>query len=230
MKIKKRKIRKKELKEDAFSKFIKRFIALMGEQKKIFFYVISGILLVAIFTIFFVNNRVTTSRNANEKLILSMVLYMQNQIKDAYQNFELLQTEYYGTEAGKKALFFMANIDLRIGEINKAIDEFKKVSKISKDKYLVPSSLEGVAQCFEQLGQADSAIYYYEKAANRYKNISFKVECLLNLCRVYEGVQRFEDAEILYKDILNMVETPILKKEVENRMNMLKGLRQVFGK
>lgn len=230
MKIKKRKIRKKELKEDAFSKFIKRFIAVIGEHKKIVLYVISGVLFISIILVFFINSRISINRNANEKLVLSMVLYMQNQIKDAYQNFELLQTDFYGTDAAKKALFFIASIDYRMGEINKAIDEFKKVAKISKDEYLIASSLVGVGQCFEQLGQPDSAIYYYKKAADKYKNDGFKSECLLNLGRVYEGLGRFEEAEDLYKDVLNVVETPGIKEEVQNRLNMLKGLRQVLGK
>ncbi len=230
MKIKKRKIRKKELKEDAFSKFIKNALLVMGEKKKIFFYVIAGILLLAIVSAFFINSRITTNRNANEKLIISMVLYMQNQIKDAYQNFELLQTDYYGTDAAKKALFFMASIDYRIGEINKAIEEFKKVAKISKDEYLIASSLEGVGQCFEQLGQTDSAIYYYKKAVENYKNKAFKSECMLNLGRIYEGLGRFEEAEEIYNEILNMVETPGIKEEVKNRINMLKGIRQVLGR
>jgi len=230
MKIKKKKIRKKELKEDAFSKFIKRVLYVWGEKKKVFLYIFSAVILIAIILIFYLNFRVSTNRNADEKFIISITLYMQNRIKDAYQNFELIQSEYYGTEAARKALFFMANIDYRIGEIDKAMEEFRKVSRISKDEYILASSIEGIAQCFEQKGEVDSAIFYYELASKKYKSTGFKSECLLNLGRVYEGSGRFGEAEEVYRKILSMVETPNIKEEAQNRLNMLSGLRQVIGK
>ncbi len=229
MKVKKRKITKKELKEDSFTKTMKKLIFLWHEKKPLFIGVIVGVVVIVAGLSYFISSRKRAFNDANERLTYSIILVLNGNMQEAYNQFDFIAKEYYGTLPGIKALFYLANMDFQSGQIDKAMERFTTLTKLAKDKFIRPSSYEGLAQCYEQKGDMNSAIENYQKAEELFEYNAFRAEVLLNIARIYETQRKFSDAEKVYKKVLNIVRTQGLKTEALQRLKMLQGLRQVFG-
>ena len=229
MKVKKRKLTRKELKEDSFTKFMKKMVILWNEKKKLVVGILAGIIVIAAGTSYFISSKRKAYRDANERLTYSILMVINGQMSDAYSQFDFITQQYYGTFPATKAMFYLANMDYQSGKIDQAMERFKSLTKLAKDRFILPSSYEGLGQCYEQKGDLNSALENYKKAEELFEYNSFKAEVLFNIARIYETQRKYSDAENAYKRILDIVKTPGLRNDALQRLKMVQGIRQVIG-
>ncbi len=87
--------------------------------------------------------------------------------------FEQIATEYAGTPQGNLAKQYMGQSYLKMGEYQKAIDAFESFEAVSgpTGTLLTAQNLGLTGDAYSQLGNADKALEYYNKAAAYNANI-----------------------------------------------------------
>ncbi len=229
MKVKKRKLKKRELKEDEFTKFVKNFVALWSKKQKIFIWGIIGVLVLAVGLVSFFSNKGKNEKLAQQNFTVAMLVFDSGRLKEAADQFKMIQQQFYGTIASDKSLYFLATCYFLAGDIKNAEENFEKYTKTGKDRLFLPSAYEGVAQCAEESGNYDKAIKFYKEAADLFTEPAFKVEVLFNLGRMYENKGNLSEAMNSYQQILKIAKTPGIINEAKDRIKLLRGAQEVIG-
>ena len=87
---------------------------------------------------------------------------------DGKYGFLDIADRFSGTKAGNIANYYAGVSYLKLKEYDKAIDYLDRFS--SDDDILGPTAIGAIGDAFADLDQADSALEYYEKAANKKEN------------------------------------------------------------
>ena len=85
-----------------------------------------------------------------------------------------------------------------------------------------PFCLLRVGQRYEQLGQNDKAAPYYEDALKKTTKDSDKELMSIELIDFYINASRLEDARKLADDLLAKSTDPVIRKETETRLTLIK--------
>lgn len=99
-----------------------------------------------------------------------------------------------------------------IGKYEDAIEEYKTVTKKSKDKF---TGYIEIAEIYEKLGNLDAAIKYYQLAYNYNPN---KYEILLKIANLYKTQNKLQEAE----NILS-----IIKKKKSTKFDTISMLEEI---
>lgn len=203
----KKKISKKEIKVDPLVSSYKKFLNFYEENKKKISYVLTGIIIVVIGVIIYVNNLSANNERAAAELGKIFPYYDQENYQlaingDLNRNLPGLikiVDEYGSTKSGKMARFYLANAYYEIGETDKALEEFDELS--FSDDLLQASVYAGIGACYERKGDYIKAAKYFEKAASQSKENVLNPEYLIIAARNYGSASEKEKA----LDILNKV-------------------------
>lgn len=82
--------------------------------------------------------------------------------------FPDIADQYSGTKSGNLANYYAGMAYFRLADYQKAIEYLDNFS--SEDELLMPMAQGTIADAFQQIGQTDKALEYYEKAANLRSN------------------------------------------------------------
>ena len=115
-------------------------------------------------------------RNANaSKEIFTAQRYFEKESYEAalvgdgnYLGFTEVYDSYSSTKAGKLAAYYAGICNMKLGKYEEAIDYLKKFN--GNDDILAPMALGAIGDCYMELDDMNSAVSYYEKAANKSKN------------------------------------------------------------
>ncbi|MBI5216419.1 MAG: tetratricopeptide repeat protein [Ignavibacteriae bacterium] len=172
----KKKITKKELKEDALVTSYSKFLMWYEENKKLVSYVTTGVIVLAVLIIIFVNNRNANNEKAATELG-KVFSYYDAGASDVNQynlaingipeknvmGLKAIVENYGGSPSGELAGFYLANAYYATGNIDEAMKMFDDFS--SSDPLLSASAIAGVAACYEAKGNFEEAASNFEKAA-----------------------------------------------------------------
>ncbi|MBI3189134.1 MAG: tetratricopeptide repeat protein [Ignavibacteriales bacterium] len=172
----KKKITKRELKEDALVTTYSKFLMWYEENKKLVSYVTTGVIVLAILIVVFVNNRTANNEKAATELG-KVFSYYDAGASDVNQynlavngvpeknvmGLKAIVDNYGSTSSGELAGFYLANAYYALGKIDDAMNLFDDFS--SGDQLLNASATAGVAACYESKGNFAEAASNYEKAA-----------------------------------------------------------------
>ena len=104
-----------------------------------------------------------------------------------------------------EAVFFSAKCSYQASKYRDAIADFEKVlKKYSKSEISIPAR-DGIAKCYEQLGDKESlkkAIQYYDELS-KYPENYLTIEAILNKGRCYEKLGEQDQALSAYKIIVD---------------------------
>lgn len=202
----KKKITKKEIKVDPLVTSYTRFLKFYDENRKTISYVLTGIVIVVIGIIIYLNN---LSAN-NERAAIELGKIFQYYDQENYQlaingdpnrnlfGLKKIVEEYGNTRSGKLARFYLANAYYETGETDKALEEFEGIS--FSDNLLQASVYAGIASCYERKQDFKKAAKYFEKAATQNSENVLNPEYLILAARNYANAGDKERAlEILNK-------------------------------
>ena len=163
----KKKITKKDLKEDKFVKFTLQAKSYLDENSKQVFYMVSGILIVVILIIVFVYAHNENVEEARGQLGIAQVEYSNLNYDRAVKRLEKLIENYSGTDEADQGMFLLANVLYQKEKYDEAKAYFEQfVDSYSGSKILLASGIAGLAACYEQEENFLEAAETYSKAAS----------------------------------------------------------------
>ncbi len=226
---KKKKLSKKEIKEDKLVSFMFRIEHFYEKYKsKLMLY--GGILVVAIAAAYFyINKQDELNNRASLELSRVMNIFDSGSYLEAIEGrqgtniigLKRIVEEYGSTENGETAKIYLANAYSYLGNYEKAFKYYEEYSG-SIDIYKA-SALAGMAGYY-------AAKNKYEKAADLYKNAANIVEInaqnpdyLLNSALNYYNAGDKDEARILFEKIKEDYSTSNARREVDKYLALVNG-------
>ena len=137
------------------------------EHQKLIYGIIAAVIILA--GIIWGLKALNDKKNANaSKEIFTAQKYFEKESYDAALGFTEVYDAYSSTKTGKLAAYYAGISYMKLGKYEEAIDYLKKFN--GKDEILAPMALGAIGDCYMELDDMNSAVSYYEKAANKAKN------------------------------------------------------------
>jgi TolA-binding protein len=169
----KKKISKKEIKEDRLVTSYFEATTWYEANKKIVNGVLAGVVVMALLIVAYVNNVSSNNLKATTELGKVLPYYDQGKfdlaiggnLQDNIRGLQTIVDDYGSTKAGELATFYLANSYFAQGDYDKALKYYMDVDV--KDDLISASSLAGAGACYE-------AKHEYAKAASSFEKAAFK--------------------------------------------------------
>lgn len=224
---KKKKLSKKEIKEDKLLNFYKTAVVFFEKYKnKIFIY--AGVLVaVAALVYFYVNQKSESNEKAGLELSRIMPLYDQGAYLEAIEGrqgtniigLKKLVEDFGGSENGETAKIYLANSYAFLGNYDEAFKYYKDYS--GSIDYFEASSLAGQAGYYAVQEDFEKAADLYLKASKISKLNSQNPDYLLNAGIYYLKTGDKEEAKILFNRIKEDYNTSLAFREVDKYLSMI---------
>lgn len=221
---KKRRLTKKELKEDKFAEATVRTVDYAGTHLP---YVIGGIILVVVVVIGvlgFMRSAAQTRMKAEEALSLANLSYMQGNFEDALAQYGDILLRYAKTPQGKRAFYYRGSTQALLGNYAAAIEDFRAFMQSSrKDGILGPAAQRGIGVCWENQGLDREAARSYEEVADSYPTSLIAAASLLDAGRSYRRGGLGDEARRVYERIMDEYPDTDESREAEGELAYTEG-------
>ena len=217
----KKKISKKEIKEDRLVTTYFEATTWYETNKKIVNGVLVGVVILAIVVVAYMNNVNSNNQKANTELGKVMSYYDQGKFDVAIsgnlqENIRGLQSivdDYGSTKAGELSKFYLANAYFSQNDYDKALKYFLDVSV--KDDMITASAIAGAAACYEVKNDYEKAASAYEKAAFKSTKDVNAAENMFHAARNYLSAGKKEKAAELFKKVKKEFPNSIVAREID---------------
>lgn len=218
---KKKKLSKKEIKEDKLINFYQSSVNFFEKyQSKIFIYV--GVLVIVAAAVYFYENQ----KNINDdkaalELSRIMPLFDQGAYLEAIEGkqgtnimgLKNLVEEYSGTENGETAKIYLADCYSFLGNYEEAFKCYKDYD--GGIDYFEAASLAGQAGYYAMNGDFDKAANLYLNASKQSKVNSQNPDYMLNAGICFLKIGENDEAKILFNKIKEDYSTSLANREVD---------------
>ena len=223
----KRKISKRELKQDALITSYMKATTFYGENKKNISIGLTIAVVLIIVSVVYINNRNANNEKATTDLGKVYQYFDSGQYQLAIdgvpqQNIVGLKSiveEYGSTPSGEMAKFYLANAYFQLGKIDKAMTQFEDFSP--GGEILAASRLAGIAACHEAKGNWKEAAGNFEKASTNHEPDAEAAENLNNAARNYALAGDKEKALTLYKKLKKNYPTTTFARDADRYIAQL---------
>ncbi len=165
LKPQKRKITKKDLKEDKFVEFTLKAKMYLEENYQQLAYAVIAVAIIIIGIVVYKNQHQKTKEKANTLLGEAQMEYQSMNFTKARNFLTRLIEEYSGTDAAVQGYFILANLDFQQEKYQQAEEAFKKfIDDYDGSPILLASGYAGYAACLEHRGAYREAAENYLKA------------------------------------------------------------------
>ena len=218
---KKKKLSKKEIKEDKLINFYKSSVNFFEKyQSKIFIYV--GVLVVVAAAVYFYENqKIINDDKAALELSRIMPLFDQGAYLEAIEGkqgtnimgLKNLVEEYSGTENGETAKIYLADCYSFLGNYEEAFKYYKDYD--GGIDYFEAASLAGQAGYYAMNGDFDKAANLYLNASKQSQVNSQNPDYMLNAGICFLKIGENDEAKILFNKIKEDYSTSLANREVD---------------
>ncbi len=219
--------RSKDLKHDEFKETIENIIVFYEHHKKTVLWVVGGVAVLLILFLTYNNNKQTKAFKSKEIYNIGVMLYNNGNFNQAREKFNTVVDNYLGTVFSNRSTFMLANISYKEGNLEEALNKFQAFVNGKYDELFTPGAYQGIGQCYEQMGDMEGAIENYKIATLKFRNNSLKSECMMSLARLYFATQRMDEAENIYKDILEISKDPFMIEKAEKKLKSIQVQREL---
>lgn len=224
---KKKKLSKKEIKEDKLLVLYKTAVIFFEKYKnKVFTY--AGVLVaVAAIVYFYVNQKSESNEKAGLELSRIMPLYDQGAYLEAIEGrqgtnnigLKKLVEEFGGTENGETAKIYLANSYAFLGNYDEAFKYYEDYS--GSIDYFEAAALAGQAGYYANQENYEKAANLFLKASKMSKINSQNPDYLLNAGIYYLKAGEKEEAKILFDRIKDDYATSLAYREVDKYLSLV---------
>lgn len=215
----KKKISKREIKEDKLVTSYFEATSWYQENKKLVSSMLTGLIVVGIAIVVITNNIRSNSENATTEFGKVMKYYDDGRYDlaingDPQANVRGLQAivdDYGSTTSGELATLYLANSYYAKGDYDKALEYYLEADV--DDDLLAASVLGGAAACYEAKGDHEKAAGYFEKAAYKSGKDVLAPENLFHAAKNYAASGNKEKAVELYKKLKK--DHPTYSREID---------------
>jgi tetratricopeptide (TPR) repeat protein len=222
----KKKLSKKEIKQDGLLNAYAQTSNFYYENKKLVSYILTAVVAVVVVSLVFINNRRANNEKAAAEFGKVFSLYDQGasntlqykaaidgQPERGIMGLKAIVDNYGGTEAGNLARFYLASAYYALGQYDEALKNFNDYS--GSNALLSASALSGMGGCYEAKGENAKAASYYEKAFNTSTKSMNAPEYLNSAARCYGLSGEKEKAVTLFKRLKKDYPTSTYAREVD---------------
>jgi tetratricopeptide (TPR) repeat protein len=201
----KKKISKKELKEDTLVKWYAETTGFYEKHKRNIHIGITAVVVIVLALVVYLKNRSDNDALAMAQLGKVHSLFDAGSYQAAIDGvaernipgLKSIVDNYGGTPSGELARFYLATALYELRKYDEALEQFKDFS--ASDELLVVSRYAGIAQCLEAKGIYREAAENYEMAATKNVKDVAAAENLNNAARNFALAGDKEKAVELYK-------------------------------
>lgn len=218
-----KKITRKELKQDKFIIATLKTKEFLEKNSKLVVRSILGLAILIVVIFFFVRSKQAASANAAS--MFSRVQFMLGgpQQDAALDSLKMIVDRYDGTVAAGKATYLLAKIYWEENDFENARVYFKKYIDDYFDETVVSqSALAGYADCLIREENYLDAAEYYERAAGMDSEYPETPEFLFSAAAAYKDAGKIEKAERLVERLLADFNNPQIKNKAEVLLEDLK--------
>ncbi len=217
----KKKISKKEIKEDRLVTSYFEATTWYQNNKKVVNGVLTGIVVVAIVVFAYINNVSSNNQKATAELGKVLSYYDQGRydvaiagnLQENVRGLQAIVDDYGSTKAGEFACFYLANAYFSEGEYEKALKYYLDVDV--SDELISLSALSGAAACYEAQGNYEKAASTFEKAAFKSAKDVNVPDNLFRAARNYLAAGDKEKAVELFKKLKKDHQTAAIARDVD---------------
>lgn len=217
----KKKISKKEIKEDTLVTSYYEATTWYQANKKTVNGVLTGLVVLAVVIVAYMNNVSSNNVKATSELGKISPYYDQGKydvaingnLQENVRGLQALVDDYGSTKAGELATFYLANCYFAQGNHEKALKYFLDVDV--NDELITVSSLAGAAACYEAQGNHEKAASTFEKAAFKYAKDVNAAENMFYAAKNYLASGNKEKAAELFKKIKKDHQTAAIARDID---------------
>lgn len=224
---KKKKLSKKEIKEDKLINLYKSSVDFFEKyQSKIFIYV--GVLVVVAAAVYFYENqKIINDDKAALELSRIMQFFDQGSYLEAIEGkqgtniigLKNLVEEYSGTENGETAKIYLADCYSFLGNYEEAFKYYKDYD--GSIDYFEAASMAGQAGYYAMNGDFDKAANLYLNASKQSQVNSQNPDYMLNAGICFLKIGENDEAKILFNKIKEDYSTSLANREVDKYLSTI---------
>jgi tetratricopeptide (TPR) repeat protein len=223
----KKKISKRELKQDTLVTTYMKVQAFYDKYKKAISIGVTAVAVVVIAIVVFMKNRADNNERAVVQLAAVHQLYDDGQFQMAIDGvpernvvgLKAIVDNFGSTRTGDLARFYLADAYFQLGKYAEALEHFEDCSP--SDDLLNASRLAGIAASYEALGNHAEAGNYFERAAAKDPTEGSMAEHLHNAARNYAQAGDKERALDLFRRIKKNYPTTTYGREADRYITQL---------
>lgn len=217
----KKKITKREIKQDRLVETYFKAKTFFEENQKTILIAVGSLVVVVLLTIYFVNR--SKERDIESTTLLGNVIpiYEQGQYQQVIdgipakkiKGLKEIAEEFDGTEAGEAAKIFLANAYYFLGKYDEALKYYKDYD--GDNKLFKATAYAGAASCYEIKGNKKEAAEMFLKAARANPSEVYTPEYLLYAARIYAEIGKKDAAKKLLEQIKKDYSTSAQARDYE---------------
>ncbi|NQS98932.1 MAG: tetratricopeptide repeat protein [candidate division Zixibacteria bacterium] len=213
-----RKITKKELKEDKLVTYYYKTRTFLDKHGKAVIYYIAGFVALIIIVGLVINSKIQANKAAGYQLYQSQVLIDRSEYQEAVNSLNLLIDTYPGTRNSTSALVTLARTYYQMAEYDSTIQIADRyiVKYRGKSSILTCTALALKAAALEQKAEFKSAAEMYAQAAHSYPDLYTAPIYLIDAGRCYNLSGEDDKAIEIYEEVLKYYS---YSDELVNRAN-----------
>lgn len=222
-----KRITKKELKEDKFVEAATEFAGFFRRHSAKLIWAVVGLFIVILSTRYGLQTRARARDEAALALTAANSFFFGGDYEEAISRYEGIIDRYPSTPSGVKCLYFLGNVYYLVGNYELALDHYERYLGKSKDPIAGPAALDGIGSCYEQMADYGEAARRYEEVFRRYPKSIIAAEALLSSGRCYESERDYESAKAAYERVIESFPETGKAQEAQSRFAFLKGREAV---
>ncbi len=227
MLAKKKKLSKKEIKEDKLVTTFYEAKSFYDENQTMIFSVVGIVVALVLVVVLYTSKMEESNLSASVELTrvintYNAGLYLQAiEGKAGTQEIGLAKIvdEYGGSEQGELARIYLANAYFYTEQYDKAMEAYDDYS--GSDNLMVASALAGKAGCYENDKDYESAAKYFSKAANVSKYVPSNSNYLLNAGINYLKINNNSEAKSVLDRVKKDYNTSSAAREVDKYLALI---------
>ena len=198
-----KRIKKKDLKEDKLVTFYFQTREWLENNFKIIAGALAVLALVIAVSVFVANKNKRAEAAASVEFAKAARVYQSSDYRNAATMFSTIVDNYSGTPSGKLSRFYLAQSLYRTGDYAAAAGHFKKFSSsFGADEHLKATAMAGQAASIEQQGNFQEAAAKFEAVLDKYPDAPQAAHYALRAARCYELAGNTQKAQALYDKII----------------------------
>jgi len=217
----KKKISKKEIKEDTLVTSYFEATNWYQQNKKTVNGVLTGVVVLAIVVVAYLNNVNSNNLKATSELGKISSYYDQGKydvaingnLQENVRGLQAIVDDYGSTKAGEMATFYLANCYYAQANYEKALQYFLDVDV--SDELVSSSAISGAAACYEAQANYEKAASMYEKAAFKYAKDVNAAENMFHAAKNYLAAGNKEKAAELFKKVKKDHQTAAIARDID---------------
>lgn len=219
-----RRLTKKQIKEDKLVTYYFKAIDFINYNSKIVFGALIGVIAIVALLYLYNWSKKNAEMSASLELTKAREELKSSQSEKAIDILRSMINNYSGTKSAGRGVFHLANVMYSQGNYAEAFNYYKKyIDDYDDDPILSSSSYSGMGACMEQQEEFLKAADYYKKGAQKYSKNFEAPQQLMAAARCYKLANNRAQAEKMYQNVIDKYPDSAQKRDAELYLSELQG-------